>query len=111
MTYIDPSDMIKNRKLDDDELHLCKNPKNNRKDKYCIAEDDNYLYAASNRDMTGLTPSVAHDEYEAQSYEELFPYLPPLPPGKARTTPEASVAEGIHAEYRTEVTDQKRPKK
>ena len=39
--------------------------------------DDNYLYAASANDMTGLTPTVAHNEYEAQSYEELFPYLPP----------------------------------
>ena len=111
MTYIDPSDIIKNQKLDDDELHLCEDPQNNMKDKYGIAADDNYLYAASNQDMTGLTPSVAHDEYEAQSYEELFPYLPPLPPGSARTTPEASAAEGIHAEYRTEVTRQNRDKK
>ena len=39
--------------------------------------DDNYLYAASANDMTGLAPTVAHNEYEAQSYEELFPYLPP----------------------------------
>lgn len=42
--------------------------------------DDNYLYAASASDMTGLAPTVAHNEYEAQSYEELFPYLPPVQP-------------------------------
>ena len=68
--------------------------------------DDNYLYAASANDMTGLAPTVAHNEYEAQSYEELFPYLPPAP-----LTPEgvpvAPVSDGIHAEYRTEVTRQK----
>ena len=40
-----------------------------------IAED-NYLFAASANDMTGLTPTIAHDNYEADSYEELFPYLP-----------------------------------
>lgn len=40
-----------------------------------IAEDD-YLFAASANDMTGLTPTIAHDNYEADSYEELFPYLP-----------------------------------
>ena len=67
--------------------------------------DDNYLYSASANDMTGLAPTVAHNEYEAQSYEEVFPYLPPIQP----TTKEGSVAdvaEGIHAEYRTHVTRQ-----
>ena len=44
-----------------------------------IAEDD-YLFAASANDMTGLTPTIAHDNYEADSYEELFPYLPPAAP-------------------------------
>lgn len=67
--------------------------------------DDNYLYTASANDMTGLTPTVAHNEDEAQNYEEVFPYLPPLTPEiKDKTTP--SVADGIHAEYRTQVTKQ-----
>ena len=65
--------------------------------------DDNYLSSASARDMTGLAPTVAHNEYEAQSYEEIFPYLPPIQPD---TKGNASVADGIHAEYRTQVTRQ-----
>ena len=67
--------------------------------------DDNYLYAASANDMTGLTPTVAHNEYEAQSYEEVFPYLPPI---QLNTQGDAtvSVADDIHAEYRTHVTRQ-----
>ena len=67
--------------------------------------DDNYLYSASANDMTGLAPTVAHNEYEAQSYEELFPYLPPIQPGLNNDA--GSAAEGIHAEYRTHVTRQK----
>ena len=69
-----------------------------------IAEDD-YLFAASANDMTGLTPTVAHNEYEAQSYEEVFPYLPPIQPN-SHGDATASVADGIHAEYRTQVTRQ-----
>ena len=69
--------------------------------------DDNYLYAASANDMTGLAPTVAHNEYEAQSYEELFPYLPPVSPNtEGGAVPSAT--EGIHAEYRTHVTQQNR---
>ena len=66
---------------------------------------DNYMYAASASDMTGLAPTVAHNEYEAQNYEEIYPYLPPIQPisqGDATT----SAADGIHAEYRTHVTRQ-----
>lgn len=106
MTYIDPSDMIKNRNLDDDELHLCENPKNNTRNRYGIPENDNYLYAASATEMTGLAPSVAHNEYEAESYEEVFPYLPPIPSSSAVAVPDTPIAEGIHAEYRTKVTKQ-----
>lgn len=70
--------------------------------------DDNNLYAASANDMTGLAPTVAHNEYEAQSYEELFPYLPPVQPNPdGGDVP--SVADGIHAEYRTKVTKQLPP--
>ena len=48
-----------------------------------IAEDD-YLFAASANDMTGLTPTIAHDNYEADSYEELFPYLQPVAPNSKK---------------------------
>ena len=72
--------------------------------------DDNYLYAASATDMTGLAPTVAHNEYEVQSYEELFPYLPPVQPSP-NSDFVSSVAEGIHAEYRTHVTKQHPAKK
>lgn len=72
-------------------------------------QDDNYLYSASANDMTGLAPTVAHNEYEAQSYEEVFPYLPPVQPNpNGGAVP--SAAEGIHAEYRTHVTKQKHDK-
>lgn len=73
------------------------------------AADDNYLYAASANDMTGLAPTVAHNEYEAQSYEEIFPYLPPVPPNGVITVPDTPVSEGIHAEYRKHVTKQQPP--
>lgn len=67
--------------------------------------DDNYLYAASTNDMTGLAPTIAHNEYEAQSYEEVFPYLPPVQPNpNGGNVP--SAADGIRAEYRTHVTKQ-----
>ena len=73
------------------------------------SKDDNYLYAASANDMTGLAPTAAKDEYEAQSYEELYPYLPPfppLPPNSVITTPDVPVSEGIQNQYRRHVTPQ-----
>ena len=42
--------------------------------------DDDYLFSASCQDCTGLIPSVAHDETEVENYENLYPYLPPVPP-------------------------------
>ena len=69
-----------------------------------LINNDNYLYSASANDMTGLAPTVAHNEYEAQSYEELYPYLPPTSPDSDGDVPAAS--EGIHTEYRTHVTYQ-----
>jgi len=44
------------------------------------AMNDDYLFAASACDCTGLAPTVAHDEYEAESYNEIAHYLPPVPP-------------------------------
>lgn len=102
MTYLDSSDMIKNPHLDDNQLHLSHNPARKSTDAYGIPQDDNYLYSASATDMTGLAPTVAHNEYEAQSYEELYPYLPP---SSVTNTPSS---EGIHSEYRTQVTRQEK---
>ncbi len=84
---------------------------------------DDYLFASSVNDCTGLTPTVAHNEYEAASYDEIVNYLPPVPPPiMPGTSPtpvvpylapigteaptEAGVgslmrAEGIHAEVNT----------
>lgn len=42
--------------------------------------DDDYLFAASTCDCTGLIPSVAHNEAEAASYDEIAHYLPPVQP-------------------------------
>ena len=42
--------------------------------------DDDYLFASSATDCTGLIPSVAHDAYEAENYEEIYHYLPPVAP-------------------------------
>ena len=42
--------------------------------------NDTDLLAVSANEMTGLTPTIAQDEEEAESYEEVFPYLPPLRP-------------------------------
>ncbi len=98
MTFIDSSDSIKNPTLEDDKLHLV--------DKPVTPKDDNYLYAASATDMTGLAVTVAHNEYEAQSYEEIFPYLPPIQINEKEDSPIPAVSDGIHAEYRTQVTRQ-----
>ena len=70
--------------------------------------DDNYLYAASATDMTGLAVTVAHNEYEAQSYEEVFPYLPPVQPNPDGGEVPA-VSDGIHAEYRRYEAKQQPP--
>ena len=103
---IDSSDMIKKSASNDEQLHLTDKPVNSSTDNYRVSKDDNYLYAASATDMTGLAPTVAHNEYEAQSYEEVFPYLPPVYANTQHTHPEESAAHGIHTEYRTKVTKQ-----
>ena len=62
--------------------------------------DDTYLFSASYQEATGLTPTIAHNEYEAASYEELYPYLP----SAGLKTP---AIDGIHAEMRKSVHPQK----
>ena len=65
--------------------------------------DDNYFFAASCNDCTGLAPTVAHNEYEAGSYEDLAHYLPPVAPNPASGVPGEALlkAEGIHTEVNT----------
>ena len=41
--------------------------------------DEDYLYSASTQDCTGLTPTPAHNEFEAEAYQEIAHYLPPTP--------------------------------
>ena len=38
--------------------------------------NDDYLFAASNQDCTGLIPSGIHGSDEIENYEEIYPYLP-----------------------------------
>ncbi|MBR4027211.1 MAG: hypothetical protein IKJ01_06590 [Lachnospiraceae bacterium] len=38
--------------------------------------NDDYLFAASNRDCTGLIPSGIQGNDEVDNYEEIYPYLP-----------------------------------
>ena len=63
-------------------------------------EDDNYLYAASTSDMTGLTPTAATNEYEAESYEEIYPYFPPINPNGIVTVADIPLAEGIASNFK-----------
>ncbi len=64
---------------------------------------DDYLFAASASDCTGLIPSVAHNEAEAENYDEIAHYLPPVPANPITGFPEKAMlaAEGIHAEVNT----------
>lgn len=64
---------------------------------------DDYLFATSAADCTGLIPSVAHNETEADNYDEIVHYLPPIPPNPVTGAPEEPLlaAEGIHAEVNT----------
>ena len=65
--------------------------------------EEDYLFAASACDCTGLAPTVAHSEAEAESYNEIAHYLPPIPPNPVIGAPEDPMlaAEGIHAEVNT----------
>ena len=35
---------------------------------------------ASAHDCTGLQPNIADTEAQRQSYEDVYPYMPPMPP-------------------------------
>ena len=64
---------------------------------------DDYLFAASATDCTGLLPTVAHNETEAANYDDIAHYLPPIPLNPVTGAPEDQLlaAEGIHAEVNT----------
>ncbi|MBQ9764842.1 MAG: hypothetical protein IJW18_01435 [Lachnospiraceae bacterium] len=47
-------------------------------------KDEDFLTAASSHDCTGLIPSAPQNEDEAENYEELYPYLPPVPTNKRK---------------------------
>lgn len=76
--------------------------------------DEDYLYSASCHDCTGLAPTPAHNEFEAESYQELFHYLPPVCPMHSVSAVDDPIppynhgrtSDGIHLETRKEVTDQ-----
>ncbi len=50
--------------------------KKDKKDTNNPTMDDDYLFAASTGDCTGLIPGIIHDETELENYEELYPFLP-----------------------------------
>lgn len=52
--------------------------KKEKKDQQTLIDSFDYLgKAASTMDCTGLIPSLPKDDYEVESYEALYPFLPP----------------------------------
>lgn len=51
--------------------------------------EDDYLYAASATDMTGLIPNGGHDDYELENYDEIYPYIP----NSTQAIPDPPIAE------------------
>ena len=76
--------------------------------------DEDYLYSASNHDCTGLTPTPAKNEFEAESYEQLFHYLPPVFPMTSVSAVDdpippfnyGTASEDLQPKTRRNVTDQ-----
>lgn len=76
--------------------------------------DEDYLYSASAHDCTGLAPTPAHDEFEAESYQELFHYLPPIAPSHSVSAVDNPIppynhgrtTDDIHLETRHKESDQ-----
>lgn len=58
-------------------------PKPHMEAKQPAPDDFDYLAsAATSGDCTGLIPSMPVSEAELESYEQIYPYLPPEPPKK-----------------------------
>lgn len=55
--------------------------------------EDDYLFAASNTDMTGLIPNGGHNDYELENYAEIYPYLPNALPNSASAVPQPPLSE------------------
>jgi len=78
-------------------------------------KDEDYLYSGSNHDCTGLTPTPAHNEFEAESYQELYHYLPPVHPENSISVGDAPLppynhgrtTDDIHLETRHREHDQR----
>ena len=103
MSIYNPNTLLSNPKLD---------AKVTVQEEHDIVEDDDLLAStASASEMTGLAPTVTHDEYEAQSYEEIYPYLASIPQPPGVQTPDVTIGDDIHAEYSTEVTTQPKRQK
>lgn len=47
-----------------------------KKDKYNIADNENYLDSASANDCTGLIPSGIQSEEELDSYKDIYKFSP-----------------------------------
>lgn len=57
--------------------------KKNKSDNIYGIKDEDYLSAAASaQDCTGLIQIPPQNEAENANYEELYPYMPPKPPGK-----------------------------
>ena len=79
MSIYNPNTLLSNPKLD---------AKVTAQEEHDIVEDDDLLAStASASEMTGLAPTVTHDEYEAQSYEAIYPYLASIPQPKRQKRP------------------------
>ena len=70
-----------------------------------MIDKDDFSTASSN-EMTGLAPSVAHNEYEAENYADLCAQPIHIPRSSKHPLSDKSVCENIHAEYRKEVVPQ-----
>ena len=94
-------------------LHDYSNANGNPKTEAKIYEDnflndnptmeDDYLYAASATDMTGLIPNGGHDDYELENFDEIYPYMPTT----ALPVPEPPLGE---IKFRNELRKNKRGK-
>ena len=84
MSLYNPNTLLSNPKLE---------AKITTQEDHDIIKDDDTLQAsvASSFDMTGFTPTVAHNEYESESYGEVLPHIVPIPEPPGVPTSDAPV--------------------
>ena len=68
---------------------------------------------ASSNDMTGLVPSGIQNEYEESNYEDVYPYLAPIPQPPGVQTPDPAVWEdsvhtGTVSKHSSKITNENR---